>query len=308
MKFLKALGKFIEAFLIFLVPAILFYWFLLLLNLSALKTLVALIGFVLDPIIGAVGFFAHSEIKYNNVLIDLTPLITAGVIFGLFIAFTGIGKILAFSEEKLAQAKIKLIQEEQKKQEEMTKIRYINFLSRNKFINLSIKFVKKEIEASYLYEGEWDFLSANQLDNIINNILDIAKEFNAKRCADHECKESEYNFIFENIMDAVNYMERVNVKIKEINRSFAEGSKRLYFSAACYCSYDDNAAVLNFPITNKILNLAGKNEIFTTELFRDKYEILNSKIPLEFNSKGIYHLNDNHNIEIFHIKIPVSNL
>lgn len=303
MKFLKALGKFIEAFLIFLVPAILFYWFLLLLNLSTLKFLTAIIGFVFDPIIRTVGLFAHYIIEYNGVVIDLTPLITAGVIFALFLAFTGIGNFLTFLEEKLAQAKIKSIQDDRKKQEEMIKRKYIDFLARNKVINLSIKFIKKEIEASYLYEGEWDFLSENQLDNMINNLLDLTKEFHSKKCTDHKCQEGEYNFIFNDITDAVNYMKRVDTKIMEINRSFAEGSKRLYFSMACYCSYNEHEAILNFPITNKILNLAGKNEIFTTELFRDKYEILNAKINLKFNSKGVYNLNDRH-IEIFEIKIP----
>lgn len=300
MKFLKGFIKIIEGILLLLIPLILFYWFLANINLQAFKPIVAVFEYFFNPFISFIKLFVRFEIPYENSFVDFAPLIFALVILVIYLVFYGFEIILNFLEKSVNQTKIKLEEEHLKKESELTRIKFLEELAKNKVVYLVLKFRKKENSSAYLYNEENPSVE-NQFSSIFSNILDASEKFNAKKHENFEGEANTYNFIFYSVTDAIDYSFFVYNKVQKENREFSKSGMKLSATIACHCAYSELSADNDFSVTSKILNLGGENEITVSELFKNKYVALKEETNLIFNSKGIYNI-DNFQIEAYQLK------
>ena len=61
-------------------------------------------------------------------------------------------------------------------------------------------------------------------------------------------------------------------------------------------------AETDLMVTERILNLVGKNEIYLTNLLKEKLENVDTDINLKFESKGLY-LFDKKDIEVYKMQV-----
>ncbi|MFH0702287.1 MAG: hypothetical protein V2B14_01955 [bacterium] len=303
MKFIKEFIKFIEGILLLLVPIMVFYWFLYTINLKVLTPLILILGNLFNPVISIVKLYGNFQMVSNDTTIDFAPLIAAVVVLISSFVFSGLEKFLCILEQKVNQEKIKAKQDEEKKQLELEKIKYLNGLAKNRIAYFVLKFNKKACSSSYLYSNnEDDFSVEKWFEAVINGIFDASVGFKAKRYKELEQNSDRYYFVFYSILDVIKYSSYLFNRIKEVNNEFAKQGMNLSASIACHCSYSEDTAHSDFSITSKILNLGGENEMLVSELFKNKYDILEEEVDLKVISKGVYHI-ENNQIEIYQVVI-----
>lgn len=288
--------------MLFILPVILFYWFLTLINFDPLKPLIAMLGSFLDPFIESVRTVISYEMMYNGIKVDFTPLISGGVVLLVYYAFSLIDNMFSAVDDSVKNVKEKLRQSEVKKHQDQVRKNYLETLAQNKIIYLVVKLKTNQTSAAYLCDKENDIFSEGITNTLMNNILESASKYESKRYKDFKGTDNTYNFIFYNITDAIDYSFYVYNKVAEANKNVIDPSIRISFAIACNCSYSEDTAVRDFAITRKILNLAGDSEIMASELFKDKYKALKDETNLLFVSKGIYNIDDNQ-LETFQLKV-----
>jgi hypothetical protein len=292
MKQIRGLCKGVQAFLLFIIPIILLYWFLSLIKLDALKPLTAVFGVVLDPFVMMVRSIISYELNYNDIKVDFTHLIGVGFIVIIYIILEFINNSINLMEESCRKTKEKIKQAEQIKQQNLIRKTYLEALAQNKIVYLVLKLKTNETSAAYLCNKENDIFSEGITNTVINNILESSEKYDSKKYKDFKGPDDSYNFIFYNIADAIDYSLYIYNKIIEANRNIIDPSIRLFFKIACHCSSTEESATTDLRITNKLMNLCGEYEIMTTELFKEKYDALEHETNLTFVSKGIYCIDD----------------
>lgn len=301
MKHLRGICKGVQAALLFIIPVILLYWFLSLINLDALKPMTAVFGSVLDPVINAVRVIYSYELNYNNIKVDFTHLIAVGFIVIVYIILETTVNIINSVEESVKKTKDKIKQAEIARQQALIHKTYLETLAKNRIIYLVLKLKTNETASAYLINKENDIFSEGITNTVINNILESSEKYDSKKHKDFQGPDDSYNFIFYSITDAIDYSLYIYNKVIEANRNIIDPSIRLFFKIACHCSSSEETATTDLRITNKLMNLCGEYEIMTTELFKEKYDALEQGANLEFISKGIYCIDDKQ-VETFQLK------
>ncbi|MDD3012820.1 MAG: hypothetical protein PHC34_03880 [Candidatus Gastranaerophilales bacterium] len=302
MNFLRQFCKFIQAILLFILPLILFYWFLIVMNLAVLKPFVAILGYVLDPFIATVRTFIHYELAYNGVKVDFTPLLSGGVILVFYFVFSMFDNLFNTVDKTFKKTQEMIKDTEIKKQQEQIRKNYLEVLAQNKIIYLVLKLRTNETSSAYLFNKEDDIFSEGITNTVLTNIIEASEKYESKRYKDFKGKDNTYNFIFYSITDAIDYSFYIYNKVIEANKNVIDPSTRVCFTIACNCSYSEDSADNEFEIAGKMLNLGGDSEIIASELFKEKYKALKEETNLRFESKGIYEV-DNKQLEIFQIKV-----
>jgi|GEM_PF-2924534 len=303
MRLLQNLCRIIQTVLLFLIPLILFYWFLFVLNIGTLKPFIAILGFVFDPYIEMIRPILHLELFYNNIRVDFTPLIAAGVMFAVYFAFLTLDNLFGYLQNTVKESKEKIKEAELLREQEIIRKNYLEALARNKVIQLVLKLNVCESSSSYLFCKENDIFSEGLTNTVLNNIIEASSKYEAKKYNNLEENDNDiHNFIFYDITKAIDYAFYVFNKVTEANKNIIDPSIRVAFSIACNCSYSESTAKKDFAETYKVLKLGGDYEIITTELFKEKYEALKEETNLLFVSKGIYNINEKQ-IETFQIKL-----
>lgn len=301
-RFLRRINRFFEGLSILLVPVIIFYWFLNIIDLPFFKSIANMIGYLLKPLLLLVKFFGNFQINYEGSVIDLNPLVLAGILFIIFFSFSGIEKILNLVEESLNRVKIKIQESNEQKIKELLYEKYLQDLAKNRIIYVVLKLNKKTMPASYLYDKEEDFFSEGILNKMISKTLDGAEQYDGKKFKDFEPEEGYYNYIFYEVPSAIDFAFFVNNMIIEINKDILDLSERMSFSIGMYCSVSEASAPLDFAITTKILDLGSNNEILVAEVFKNKYQAMKSESNIAFDSYGIYAIDDQQ-LELFKLKV-----
>lgn len=302
MKPLKGFIKLIEALSLFLVPVVVFYWFLTLVNLQVVKPFIAIIGQLLLPFLSFIKAFTSFEVQYEEVMVDFAPFVLAGILVAIFLVFSGLEKLLDNLELAMEKRKKEVQKALELEHQELQKIKYLEELARNKVTYLSLKFRQKETENAYLYVGREDIFGEGILGTLINDMLNKSKDYNGKKVSEFPNEDGTYNFIFYNITEAIDYAFFVNNKVMEINKEVLDLSKRFHYGIACHCYYSESTEKTNLEVTKKFLNLGGENQIIVSELFKKKYDALKDTTNLVFASKGIYNIED-FQAEVFSIGV-----
>ncbi|EKE02717.1 MAG: hypothetical protein ACD_20C00342G0001 [uncultured bacterium] len=302
MKPLKGLVKLIEALSLFLVPVVVFYWFLTLVNLQAIKPLIAILGQIFLPFLSFIKTFTSFEVQYEEVMVDFAPFVLAGALVAIFLVFSGLEKILDSTELAMKKRKKKIQEALEREQQDLQRMKYLEELARNKVTYLTLKFRQKETENAYLYVGREDIFGEGILGTLINDMLNKSKDHNGKKTNTFPDEDGTYSFIFYNLTDAIDYAFFVHNKVMEINKEVLDLSKRFHYGIACHCAYCESTEKTNLDVTKKFLNLGGENEIIVSELFKKKYDEHKEATNLVFESKGIYNI-DSSQAEVFELKV-----
>lgn len=301
MRFLRVFINIIQGIFLFLIPVIIFYWFLITLNLDMLKPFSALLGSFLDPFIEFVRRFASYEISYEGVTNDITPIIASFIILSGYFLLCGAEKTIDFAENKYLETQIKAKKQRDKKEAEIQKMQYLEDLAKNRVVYLDLKFHQQESRAAYLYSND-DIFSEGLVNVALDGVIESSLRYKGKKYENPDNPNGVFSFIFYDITDAIDFTFHVFNRTNEINKEIIDKSKKMSFSTSCHCSYSEENAPETFTIVQKLLNLAGENEILVSELFKNKYEALKEESNLKFISKGIYIINDDQ-MEVFEIKV-----
>ena len=302
MKFLRTIIILIEGILLFLIPVVLFYWFLLILDLNILQPIVYFLGKVFNPFLSVINLFVHFQINYKEKVIDLNPFLLAVVLLLITFVFYGIEKVLNFIEFIINKAIIRAKELKQIEQIELIKKDFLEALAKNKFTYIVLKFCKIETSSAYLYNSSDDFFSEGVLSSVLKGLVDSSEKFNGKKHTNFTGEDDTYNYIFYEITDGIDFIFNVHNRVMEINDKILDQSQRLYFTASFNCGYSEETSDKDILTANKILNLCDKDQILASELFRNKYEAVKEESNIKFISKGIYNIN-NDQIEIFELKV-----
>ena len=306
MRLLKEFVRLIQSILILSIPFIILYWILSGINLEFLKPFKAILDTVFNPFISFTGVFFHLEIPYDNKVYDLTPLVFALIVLVIFMGLIWVENLITNFENTLKSLKAKARNFEVQNAYHQEKTKFSEELAKNKVIYLLLKFRKRESTLSYLSNNEDNKNTSNKNDDLINEIIHSAVQFNAKVLANPDENSDIKSFIFYNIDEALDYSFFVYNKIMNANANFVDLSTKLNFSISCHCSYSESTSGIDIPVAEKILSLCGTNEILISELFRNKYQALKVETNLLFDSKGIYNIDDKQ-IEVFQIKVAQQN-
>lgn len=301
-KNLKSLCKLIEGLMWLYLPIVLFYWALTLVELNAIASLKAFIGVIVQPLIETIDNYFDFQVYFRNTEVDYTPVILAiGVAFSACL-FWGGANALDVLEKKLENAKIDLLKRKESKKLEKEKEAFVEELDKNRVLYVMLKLIKIEKHDNYLIKNDKDSFSVGFIDSYETSIKNIATNFSGKSYIDFDAGAEITNFIFTDTEQFILYLIYLDEKVKEINKGTADLNTVFSYSLACSCSYSTTTAEIDFQLTNKLLNLVGKEEIFITSVLKNKLENLNTDMSMKFESKGIYML-DNKHIDTYKLKI-----
>lgn len=301
-KNLRTLCKLVEGIMWLYLPVVLFYWALTLVELNAIRPLQAFVGSIVAPIIANIDNYFDFQVYFRDMEVDYTPIVLASMVAVAALALWGGSGVLDVIEKKLENTKMELLKKKEEKKQEQQKEALVQELDRNKALYVMFKLIKIEKHDNYLVKQEDDSFSVGLLDSYESSIKNIAKSFSAKEYAEFEGGEGVSNFIFTDTDQFISYLLYLKEKVKEINKGTADLNMVFSYALACNCGYDTATAKIDFQLTNKLLNLVGKEEIFITSVLKDKLENLNTDLSIKFESKGIYML-DNKQIDTYKLLI-----
>lgn len=299
---LRKINKLLESLSILVVPVIIFYWLLKIINLSQLSTVVNLLEYVLNPILKPVYFFFKQEVFYNEQTIDVTPLIAACFVFGVFFTFSWIDKILRFVEDQSLMLKQKAIEKKERRQLQMAQDKYLEDLTRNKVVYLVLNLINKETASAYLFNGEEDLFAEGMMNNMLKKILESSESYNGKKYEDFKSENGTFRFVFFDVADALDYSFFVHNMILSINREVLDLSRRMSYIIAAHSSISESTAKEDFSVAEKMLKLCTNNEILVSEMFRNKYEALKQESNVSFMSNGVYAI-DEDQVEVYKLVV-----
>ena len=301
MKFLQALNRIIQGILLFIVPVVIFYWFLAVTGLELLKPFVAIFDVIFNPLNSIIRAFVPFGLPYENKIIDFTGLILAGIFLCCSFVTMSIDKMLIIIENSIKAAKERAQEQELKKKKDIERVKHFEEMAKNKVIYFVLKFNKKENTASYLY-GQNSSSADDRIDSGIKEMLDYSANFSGRKYEECESSSNCHRFIFYDVTDGIDYAFYVFNRLSQLNNEVSSAGQGVMASVGCHCSYNENTAKKDFIVAEKVGSLGNNLELVVSELFKNKYEAMKVESNLKFSSKGIYCIDDN-NIEIFQIKV-----
>ncbi len=311
LKLLKNIIKIIEALLMLVVPLIFFYWFISLIDLDALRSVLTLFETVLNQPLAIIKSIIDIQIEDRGLIIDFSPVILGFVFMGASVSLCYIRKGIKKIELKYDELKLKKQREKQQQEMEEKQQKEIQDLKEHKVIYFILKLSKSDSPDSYLYNSEEDFFTQSIVNGLINGTAETAaKEYNAERYPDFEGKNNTFRFLFTDTRKAIGYAKFIKGRVIEINKEVLDQSMIVNYSVGCHCNYDKNNQEVDLDVTSKILALSGENEVTVSDVFKKKYEAEELEEGIQFapkgtylfDSKGICNIN-NDELEVFKIKI-----
>lgn len=300
-KLLKNLNKLIEGILFLILPVVIFYWALSLVNLDFVKPFIVGLGSIIDPLMSPFKDFVHYTVDYDTFTVDYSILLFAGLILAAALTLTLLGHILNFIDiiiEKI-QFKIKLSEDLRKKQEE--KQEFINEIKKNNTFYVIVKLTRLEPKDSYLLKSENDdFFSVGLIDSYESSLANIYKKYSAKLHTN-----GGYNnfntYIFNDIGKVLEFLPFFMNRVEEVNKGMLDLNIKFDYKIVLHCSYSSTSAPVDIEIASKILNLCDNKEILLSEILKNRLDIIeNPKYRLY--SRGIYLINDKQ-MDVFKLKL-----
>lgn len=291
-KLLKDFNKIIEGILFLILPIIVFYWSLTLLNIDIVRPLIAAVGLIIDPLIEPFRPYISYSMSYENMTVDYTVLLfAAGVLCTAFL-FTVNGAVLQFIEDKCNEIDNIRRHKENLKQEEEERQAYIRTLNKNRTIYVIFRLIKNAPKESYLLkEGKQDFFSGGIIESYEKSVLEAYLKFGGEKRENTTDTENAECFIFYDIYKFLKFLPFLIERINEVNKGMFDLNVKFDYKIAAHCAYSDASAEADFSITSKILNLASSKEILLSELLKCRIDTLENQNFILL-SQGIYLLND----------------
>lgn len=301
-KFLKELNKLISGILFLILPVIIFYWTLILINLDFLKPIIFILGSFINPLMLPFKSFIEYSVKYDNFSVDYTVLFFAAITLGMAYMCTIIGHILEFIEKKVEKTKVNIEVKEKLREKQEEKQEFIKEITKNKTIYVILKLIRNDSKESYLVnDEEIDFFSVGLVDSHESSLVNLCKKYSGNIHGKLGGSTNLNNYIFTDINKFLEFLPCFITRIEEINKGMFDFNTRFDYKIACHCSYSDASIDVDFDITSNILNLCGNKEILLSELLKSRLEIIkNNKFNLY--SKGLYLIKDKQ-MDVFKFKI-----
>jgi len=301
-KFLKNIFKLIEGILFILVPVIVFYWSLTLVNLDIVKPFIALLGSFIDPLILPFKSYIDYSITYEeNYTVNYTSLFFAVIILITGFIFILIGNILNFIEKIMDKTKLKFKKQAQLRKKQAEKQEFVNEIKKNNTFFVILKLIKNQPKESYLIKEEGnDFFSVGLVDSYETSLINIYKKFSGKAFGHLGGTNNLNSYIFTDIDKFLEFLPFFKERIEEVNKGMLDLNVKFDYKIACHCSYSDTSAQVDNEITSLILNLCGNREIIISEILKNRIEVLENN-NFKLYSKGIYLIKDKQ-MDIFKLK------
>lgn len=313
MNLLVSIIKFLQAFCLLLIPILVIYCMLSIMETSLiqeynnelgtlmapLSALVAILNSILGPFVEFIKGFISLEFTLNQAKLDFTHIISAGLVFGFYHVLGIANNFLKFSEDRAKELKkVK----ERKKAEELVEQKILEEVNKFKEYRstLIIMKLKKESDAN-------NYLIKTNLENSTNEISYVEEVFKSLSLYggvrfENLDNNDNYYLNFNNINNAIKFIFETKEKVKKLNEKL-----HIQGIAYSYNIFAENFMLVShketeFKKMEKLLYLVGQNEIVIAEMFKKYYECFVNDETCKFDSKGEYFLNDEKCIEIFSLK------
>lgn len=302
-KIFKSLFKLIEGILFVLLPVIVFYWSLTLVNLDIVKPFISILGSFIDPLMLPFKSYIEYSVKYeNDYTVNFSILFFAGIVLFTALTFTTMGNILNFIDKIIEKIKIKIKIKDQLRKKQEEKQELIKEIKRNNTIYVTLKLIKNEPKESYLIKGEdADFFSVGLVDSYESSLVNVYKKFSGKSYGKPGGTNNVNSYFFTDINKFLDFLPFFATRIEEVNKGMLDLNIKFDYKIACHCSYSDTSANVDFEITSKILNLCGNREIFLSELLKNRLEVIENN-NFKLYSRGIYLIKDKQ-MDVFKFKV-----
>lgn len=302
MNFIKSLIKFIQALILIIIPFVLFYWLLTLINLEFLKPMVAFFAYFMNPVLSLVPPVFQYKIKYDNEFVSLIPLV-----FTIMSTLIAVGLAFLHSFLEGMETTVKAAHTHIKQAEQTSKVKKIvdqknKILTQHRIIYVLLSIKKKENQSTHLYEKVADNLEKNYIKSIMSKIASKAADFRHERYKEEEKNEHTVCLVFYNTTEATDFAFAALAALGKANKELANTGLNYTLSVAFHCSTTIQNAPLEFAVASKIMNLAGDNEFYTSEIFKNKYEATTSKTNVKFIPRGTYMIHGRQE-DVFQLKV-----
>jgi len=298
MKIIKNFIRLLQIILLFLIPLLIIYWIICQVNFDPLKSIQAFLGFILDPVISTVKTVQNFEIDFNGQTADINALVAAGASIFIIIILTFFESFISYLESLIRLASLKSTEAEIKRTNKKLHDSYVKQMLSIDNIYLFLKFKITEEAHSYLASED---TSKEIADKIQKEIIEHSKNYIVKAATASENEKYRYSFIFNDINNAIDYTLYISDRLKTAKEELAESKSKISFIATMHCGNSNKNSETDYKIADKLLNLAGDNEIISSDLFKNKYYVHNENPAVQFLSRGEYSILDQ-NIEVFRIE------
>ena len=301
-KFIKALFKLIEGILFILIPVVILYWTLTLVNLDIVKPFVAILSEYIDPLVAPFRSYIQYSVTYdNNFTINYTILFFAGVVLVIAFMFTLIGHILNFVDRIVDKMKLKLKEKEKLRKKQEEKQNFINEIQKNNTVYVILKLIRNQPTDSYLIKKEdSDFFSNGLVESYENSLLNAYKKYSGKTYGNVGGINNLNSYIFTDINKFIAFLLFFKERVEEVNKGMQDLNIKFDYKIACHCSFSDASTSVDIEITSKILNLCNPRDILVSELLQNRLT-LSENNNIKLYSRGIYLMNDKQ-IDVFKLK------
>lgn len=301
-KFLRLINRLLEGFCWFYLPIILLYWALTLITIAAVEPLKNVVGIFVQPPVRVIDEYFNFQFMLGGTEVDYTPIALAGVVTVCAICSVLVTQVLDFISIKINDVKMEMLRKAEIKNQQKEKEEYLQELERNKAIYVLLKLEKVQKHESYLVQQGEDIFSKGMIESYETSIKNMAKNFAGVEYKDFKSENGAVCFVFNDAKKFIRYISVFTGKIPEINQGTADLNTIFSYTMACSCSYDVATAETDLAVTERIHNLVGKNEIYLTNLLKEKLENVETDINLKFESKGLY-LFDKKDIEVYKMQV-----
>lgn len=302
LELIKNILQFLQIIILFIIPFITIYWTLVQVNLPSFIGIQAILSMIFDPIIAFLGSIYNFNTTYQGKTINMSAFVAIFILLVIFYIFTTLIKIIEFLEQKIASIEaFKKIRNEEKIQKQITD-KYIEKMKENKVCFLIVEFFSTKNSISYLFEDP----NENESKLPVAEIIDYAANYQGKLINKKEDTDSQnYMFVFYNNEEVLNYAFYLEKNIKNLKTEFINVGVDINFKIAIDCAINETQTGKIIKLLEKMINLAGINQIICTSLFSEKYKALGENPKIKFNHKGLYSIFDQKH-ELFDIKNPTS--
>lgn len=287
---IKYFFKFLQIIILFIIPAIVTYWVLNLIELNFLNGITSLLGMLLDPLIGFFNMFFHYEMEHAGYMIDFTPMALVLFLFIVFLIAGQLEKIIESTRLAIIEGQERTRQKTEREEQQQIQNDFIDSLGKNKVHYLLIKFNKHDTALSYLSNAFGDEEKDNIANDIIKNILSTSKKLGSTHYNRLYDETDIFNFIFYDIDSALRFAKYLQQEVKKQAAELIKIGANIEFAGVLHCTMSEYSSNTDLPVMEKVVNLAETNEILATELYKNKAELFHNA-NVQFTTKGIYALN-----------------
>jgi hypothetical protein len=298
MNIIKSLFQIVAAIVILIVPFILVYWILNIINIEPMSGITSFMGSFLEPLISNVrSFTGDIFINVGQFEVDLVPLITCGILLLLSTLLTVFAKIINYFQNSMSfvSAKTRVHMAHKQRQEEL-KQQEKELLSQNVGY-VVVRYKLQTTSSAYLISSG---LSQGDIRNIFMEQLNKYTYHDAELLK--ESTEDNFVITFDEVSSSLIFSLSLQENIIKTNQEIDKAGIKMYVTCGVHSVTPTAPKEESAKVANKVCNLAGPGDITCTKTVKDIFEKDRAEHTLNFVSKGVYDLGIGRETEIFTVK------